>query len=44
MGIKVPYLNRWSMELADNNIMFIHIKGKNNVLEDAISRLKTLNI
>ena len=24
--------------------MFVHIKGKNNVLADAISRLKTLNI
>ena len=31
------------MELADYN-MFIHIKGKNNVLADAISRLKTFNI
>ena len=32
------------MELADYNIMFVHIKGKNNVLADTISRLKTLNI
>ena len=32
------------MELADYNITFVHIKGKNNVLADAISRLKTLNI
>ena len=24
--------------------MFVHIKGKHNVLADAISRLKTLNI
>ena len=32
------------MELADYNIIFIHIKGKNNVLADAISRLKALNI
>ena len=32
------------MELTDYNIMFVHIKGKNNVLADAFSRLKTLNI
>ena len=32
------------MELAGNNIMFVHIKGKSNVLVDAISRFKTLNI
>ena len=43
-GIKIPKLNRWSMELADYNIMFVHIKGKNNVLVDAISMLKILNI
>ena len=40
-GIKVAKLNRWFMELADYNIMFVYIKGKNNVLADAISRLKT---
>ena len=32
------------MGLADFNIMFIHIKVKNNVLADTTSRLKTLNI
>ena len=32
------------MELTNYNIKFVHIKGKNNVLADAISRLKTLNI
>ena len=32
------------MELADYNITFVHIQGKNNVLADSISRLKTLNI
>ena len=39
-GIKIPKFNRWSMELADYNITFVHVKGKNNVLMDAISRLK----
>ena len=32
------------MELAEYNITFVQIKGKNNILADAISRLKTLNI
>ena len=27
-GIKIPKLNRWSMELADYNITFIYIKGE----------------
>ena len=43
-GIKIPKLNRWSMELADYNISSIHIKGKHNILADAFSRLKTLSI
>ena len=42
--IKYLSLTGQSMELADYNITFIHIKGKSNVLMDAISRLKTLNI
>ena len=32
------------MQLVDYNIMFVDIKGKNGVLADAISRLKTLNL
>ena len=32
------------MELSDYNIMFMHIKGKYNILEDTMSRLKMLNI
>ena len=43
-GLKIPNCNRWSMELADYNTLFVHIKGKNNVLVDAVSRLKTLII
>ena len=30
------------MELEDYNITFIHIKGSNNILADALSRLKML--
>ena len=32
------------MELMDYHMSFLHIKGKHNILADAISRLKTLNI
>ena len=32
------------MELADYNITFADIKGKDNALADAISRVKTLDI
>ena len=30
------------MELVDYKIKFVHIKGKHNILADAISRLKML--
>ena len=42
-GIKIPKLNRWSMELAEYNITFVHINGKHNILVDAIPMLKMLN-
>ena len=42
--ITIPKLKRWSVELADYNIMSAYIKGQNSVMMDAISRLKTLNI
>ena len=32
------------MELGDYNIRFAHMKGKNNVLADGLSSLKTLHI
>ena len=32
------------MDLADYNVVFIHIRGKNNIFADATSRLKTLDI
>ena len=43
-GVKIPKVNRWSMDLVDYNITFVHIKGKPNILEDVISRCKMLNI
>ena len=36
----MPKLDQWAMESADYNITFIHIKGSNNILADAMSRLK----
>ena len=41
---KIHKLSRCSMKLADCNITFVHIRGKNNVLADATSRLKMLDI
>ena len=38
-----PKLNHWSMELTDYNLKFTHIKGSNDILTDAIFRLKTLD-
>ena len=32
------------MELVDYNVSFVHIKGRNNILADAISRLKMIDI
>ena len=43
-GFKIPKINRWSLGLTDYSITFIYIKGKHNILADAISRLKILNI
>ena len=43
-GMKIAKLDRWAMLLQEYNIMFIHIKGKDNILADAISRLCTVDI
>ena len=32
------------MELSDHNLTFVYIKGTDNILVDAISRLKMLEI
>ena len=41
---KIPKLDQWTMELANCNITFAHIKSSNNILADAISRLKMLDV
>ena len=43
-GMKIAKLDRWAMLLQEYNITFVHIKGKDNILADAISRLCTLDI
>ena len=43
-GMKINNLNHWSIELLDYNHIFLYIKGSNNILADAIFRLKTLDI
>ena len=39
-----PKLGQWAMKLADYNITFVHIKGSDNILADAISKLKVIYI
>ena len=37
-------LDRWAPELQQFNIKFNHIEGKKNVVADAISSLKSMNL
>ena len=43
-GMKIDRLDRWAMLLQEYDITFVHIKGKDNILANAISRLRTLDI
>ena len=42
--MKIAKLDRWVMLLQEYDITFVHIKGKDNILTDAISRLHTIDI
>ena len=42
-GMKIAKLDRWVMLLQEYDITFVHIKGKDNILADAISRLHTID-
>ena len=42
--MKTAKLDRWAMFLQEYDMKFIHIKGKDNILADAISRLCTIDI
>ena len=41
--MKIAKLDRWAV-LLQEYISFVHIRGKDNILTDAISRLHTINI
>ena len=43
-GMKIAKLDRWAMLLQEYDITFVQIKGKDNILTDAISRLHTIDI
>ena len=43
-GMSSPVLDRRALELQQFDIKFKHIKGKQNVVADAISRLRTLGL
>ena len=43
-GMKIVKLDRGAMLLQEYDITFIHIRGKDNILTDAISRLCTINV
>ena len=42
--MKIDKLDRLEMMLQEYDITFVHIKGKDNILADAISRLCTIDI
>ena len=42
--MKIAKLDRWAMLLQEYNITFMHIRDKDNILADAISRLQTISI
>ena len=42
-GMKIAKVDRWAMLLQEYDITFVHIKGKDNILADAISRLCTID-
>ena len=43
-GMKIAKLDRWAMLLQEYDITFVHIRGKDNIITDAISRLRTSNM
>ena len=42
--MKIEKLDQWVMLLQEYDITFVHIRGKDNILADAISRLCTIDI
>ena len=44
MGMKNKTMDRWALNLQQYNIKYQHVAGKENVIADAISHLKTANL
>ena len=42
--MKIAKLDRWAMLFQEYDITFVHIRGKDNILADAISRLHTIDV
>ena len=42
--MKIAKLDRWAMLLQGYDITFVHVRGKDNILADVISRLSTFNV
>ena len=43
-GMKIKTMDRWALKLQQYNIKFQHVAGKDNIVADAISCLKTANL
>ena len=43
-GMKSKTMDRWALELQQYNIKFQHVAGKDSIVADAISHLKTANL
>ena len=43
-GMKSKTMHRWALKLQQYNIKFQHVAGKDNIVADAISHLKTANL
>ena len=43
-GMKSKTMDRWALELQQNNIKFQHVAGKDNIITDVISCLKAVNL
>ena len=42
--MKIAKLDRWAMLLQEYDITFVHIRGKDNILANAVSMLCTINV
>ena len=42
--MKIAKLDRWALLLQEYDITFVHIRGKDNIIADAISRLCTIDV